>query len=106
MLGMLNRIVVLASNLSKNLKDGGLSWSVRAGNVETKSEPAILLEIVSILELVAVKLAGFVGSNSASIGGDLTSNGAELIVADITGSNDGQVGTSKSFTSEGENVFG
>ena len=26
-------------------------------------------------------------------------------MADITGSNDGQVGTSKSFSSEGENVF-
>jgi len=105
MLGMLDGIVVLASNLSKNLEDGGLSWSVRARNVETKSEPAVLLEIVSVLELVTVELAGLVGSYSAGVGGDLASDSAELLVADITGSNDGQVGTSKSFSSEGENVF-
>lgn len=105
MLSMLDGIVVLASNLSKNLEDGSLSWSVRAGNVETKSEPAVLLEIVSVLELVTVELAGLVGSNSAGVGGNLTSDSAELLVADSTGSNDGQVGSSKSFTSEGENVF-
>lgn len=105
-LSMLDGVVVLASDLGKDLEDSSLSRSVRAGDVETKSEPAVFFEIVTVLELVSVELAGLVGSNSASIGGDLASDSAEFVVVDVSGADDGEVGTGKGFSSEGEDLLG